>query len=338
MSGAMMRNGATAAPAELDGSWEREGRGPAAAALVGLFGIGVVYFYGQTILFFIFIGIQSLVGPAHADIGGISSSVSEFLARSIVPIRLALLVSQYLCMLLPTLWLVKRWHARRRWQYLRFRRSALPAIAYAVIGTAALFPISSEIGSFFQKLFPVPRVFEEISEQIFLAHSPVEFLWLVLLVAVTPAVCEETLFRGYAQRTLERAIGWKSVLVVGILFGLYHMQPIGLVSLSLIGLFLGYLFYRTRSIYSSMAGHFTNNFLAIFIIFVRPRIGGVDIASAPNLPAGWLALSAAVFLFCLYGVMKTERPASEELVPFTAGGGGETNDFGSVGRNDGIME
>ena len=45
-------------------------------------------------------------------------------------------------------------------------------------------------------VFPMPQEFLEGMSDFLTANSPSRILWLLFLVALTPAVCEEVLFRG----------------------------------------------------------------------------------------------------------------------------------------------
>ncbi len=81
----------------------------------------------------------------------------------------------------------------------------------------------------------------------------------LLIIAVVPAVCEEILFRGMIQRGLEGlGAGW-SVLLSGVLFGLFHFDFQRLAAQTLIGIVAAYVVYRTGSIINGMLLHFANN-------------------------------------------------------------------------------
>ena len=144
-------------------------------------------------------------------------------------------------------------------------------------------------------------------------YTPAEFAWVLMVIAVTPALCEEFFFRGHFQRTLERTFGWKSVLIAGFIFGLFHFQPLGLMSLSILGLFWGYVYYRSQSILTSMAAHFTNNALVLFLNY-RPHPKSQpywDISQ--NISSVLLASSfiAAVFVIILF-----HRLTRKAAIPF----------------------
>ncbi len=246
----------------LDGEWERSDRSLISASIIGLIGIGLFYFFGQTVL---------LIGFLFADAlsrGSLEASFDAIYTDASYTIWLALIVSQFVVMLLPVRNLTRKWHSSKPFLYLRFRNFSIKEVLLAVLGTLAIFPFGTFISNSIQSVFPMPDEITKIVEELFSPEGWGEFGIMVLVIAITPAICEETFFRGYVQGTMERVK--KSpvpFIVVGIIFGLFHQNPLGLIELSLIGIFLGYLFYRSDSIYPSMAAHFTNNFFVLCIYF-----------------------------------------------------------------------
>jgi membrane protease YdiL (CAAX protease family) len=105
----------------------------------------------------------------------------------------------------------------------------------------------------------------------------------ILLIAVLPAVCEELLFRGMIQRGLEKlGAGW-SVLLSGILFGLFHFDFQRLAAQTIIGLLSAYVVYRTGSIFNGMILHFMNNGLLTMIsnLTIKYQGGEAQIVTDP---------------------------------------------------------
>jgi len=248
----------------LDGSWERSGRSPNTSALLGLLGIGALYFNGQSLLALVAIGIVKLTGgDIRPSFDSLLSSFQSFVG----PIRIVVFVTQFALMLAPTLFLVKRWHSSNVRSYLRLTGASIVDILLAVLITIAFLPAGNYIAEEFVRQLQIPEKLMEINATIFTSHSPLEFFWLVLVVCVTPSLCEELFFRGYVQRTFERTIGWRSVILVGVVFGLFHFNPLGLLTLAVLGMLLGYFFYRSKSILPSMAAHFTNNFIAVAVLY-----------------------------------------------------------------------
>lgn len=87
----------------------------------------------------------------------------------------------------------------------------------------------------------------------------------VLLIGGSAGVCEEVMFRGVIQRSFERVSVFWSILITGFLFGLFHMDFQKLLGTFLLGVLIGFIVYRTNSLYAGMFAHFTNNSLAVII-------------------------------------------------------------------------
>jgi uncharacterized protein len=297
---------------ELDGSWEQARRNPTAAAFLGLLMVGVIYYNVQAILGGILVIVD--VVRTHSSFHG-KTFVEQLKHMAMVmkaPMRIAVFITQFLCMLIPTLWIVKRWHSTNVTSYLRLKRVSIIEIMLAVVITLCVFPLNEYIGEFFIERLHVPDFLSRINAQIFTSYSREELLWLVVVVCVTPAICEEVLFRGYVQRTLERKLGIKSIFITGVIFGLYHMQPINLISLSLLGILFGFFFYRSQSVFPGMAAHFTNNLLAVLALYKTPDDrSALDVYTyLPTLLGVLVALCVAGMLLMAY-YFTTQRNLEE---------------------------
>ncbi|RDD31391.1 hypothetical protein CR161_12185 [Prosthecochloris sp. ZM] len=98
-------------------------------------------------------------------------------------------------------------------------------------------------------------------------NNPFEFLLVLCVIAIVPAFCEEFFFRGYIQNSYVTALSpFRGILLTGIVFGLFHMSLFNLLPLMLMGWFLGYVYYRTASLWVPAAVHFANNALSLFML------------------------------------------------------------------------
>lgn len=296
-----------------EGSWEAASRSPNSAAVLGLLGIGVLYFNAQSILALMAIGIAQAFNPDVQATGNYFERLMSMGRLYADPIRIALVISQYLFMLLPALWLVKRWHTKRVREYIRLQRASVVEIALAVLTTLAIIPSGTYIANALTSRLKIPEFLVRINAELFTAYSLGEFIWLAFVIAITPAICEEMFFRGFVQRNFERTLRGKSVLLIGVIFGLFHMQPLGLITISLLGILFGYFYYRSRSLLPSMAAHFANNFTAIFILYKTPRLDDVALASTEQIPISWVLVAtplAAMLLLLYHLVTKRNVPGA----------------------------
>jgi membrane protease YdiL (CAAX protease family) len=79
---------------------------------------------------------------------------------------------------------------------------------------------------------------------------------LLVSLSLMPAVIEELAFRGIIQSALERVVGWREAWVIqAALFSVLHLLPLSFPSHFLIGLYLGYVRLRSKSLYPGMVLH-----------------------------------------------------------------------------------
>jgi membrane protease YdiL (CAAX protease family) len=289
---------------DLTGSWEQKGKSITAAAITGLFIIGAVYFNVQSILVtfltIVYRSIYNIVLPQDL-IEMIDTVVSELKA----PLLLSAIITQYFFMMGLSLWLVKKWHTHKIKKYIRIKSCAVKEILLAVFITVTALPLCYYISNLLMDTLDIPYKIRELGAEFFTANSLPEFFVLIFAIAITPAICEEIFFRGYFQRTLERTVGWKSVLWTGFLFGLFHFQPLSLIVLSILGLLFSFFYYRSKSILPSSFSHFTNNFIALFLLYSQSQSIEIGIPSDGNLPAAIIIISTLLFLVLLWTYFKT---------------------------------
>lgn len=179
--------------------------------------------------------------------------------------------------------------------------------------------------------------------QIPTATNGMSLLIGVLVIAGSAGICEELLFRGVILRGLERLGAVKAVLITAFLFGLLHVDFQRLLGTFLLGALIGFLVYRTGSIYAGMLAHFVNNALAVLLGFAGYKLaefyrsagmgdslqqnsGNLDFSAITNLPAAQLAVVIIFygFLFLVFAagfislLVVFYRRTSRELRPLPA--------------------
>lgn len=121
-----------------------------------------------------------------------------------------------------------------------------------------LFAVASPVAG----LIPIPEFIKKALMDIVGQTSIYSFVVMVVLAPVF----EEIIFRGIMlDGLLERYSPTKSILLSSMLFGLVHLNPWQLVTGLVIGIFAGWIFYRTRSLAMCIIIHATAN-LSGFII------------------------------------------------------------------------
>lgn len=241
--------------------------------------------------------------------------------------RLATMVAEIIFILVPTFFLAKI--QTHDWKsFLRFRKTDWYYLVLAVVGVIALEQLL-EVYLYFQGMIPIPAPFDKIINQfqqtvehtykvLIGAHSVGEFMFVLLVVGVTPAICEETLFRGLVQSNLEVPMSRrKAIIWTGIIFGAYHLDPFTFVALCALGIYFGYLVSTTGSILVPMAAHFTNNFISAFVYYESGKDSIIAPSGSQKLDAGHLillsTLLAIIFIVTVCLTRKHHQETQEAL-------------------------
>lgn len=104
--------------------------------------------------------------------------------------------------------------------------------------------------------------------------------WGYLAIGLLAPLAEEIVFRGAILRTLLTQMKpWTAIAVSALLFSLVHMNPSQMPFAFLVGILLGWMYWRTGSILPSMAYHWANNSIAyiVYRTYPDPDIKLVDI-------------------------------------------------------------
>lgn len=124
-----------------------------------------------------------------------------------------------------------------------------------------------------QKLSGLPSV--DVSASA-MPHGIVFYILYFLAVAISAPICEELLFRGAIQGSYEqRKSAWFAIAVPALMFAFYHFRLSGLPGLLPVAFLMGFVAYRTRSIYGSILVHFGINATAAIITILA--LNGITI-------------------------------------------------------------
>lgn len=105
-----------------------------------------------------------------------------------------------------------------------------------------------------------------------------------LVVAITPAICEEAIHRG-AILSCFRSIkkDWIIVLIMAAFFGINHMSPIRFLATAILGGVMSYVVVKRNNIVLSMIMHFANNaFSGLAGIYAARSAGNASAAVTIN--------------------------------------------------------
>ena len=142
----------------------------------------------------------------------------------------------------------------------------------------------------------MPESVQHMFEQIM--STPVGYVAIGLLAPLA----EEMVFRGAILRVLlkvfDRRWHWLPIVISAVLFGAVHGNMAQFLHAMLLGLLLGWLYYRTDSIVPGVVLHWVNNSIAYVIFNLLPQAteGKLIDLFAGNQRAVWMALG---FSLCI---------------------------------------
>lgn len=223
------------------------------------------------------------------------------------PPRLAVLVAASFFLFLPLLLVLRRAGVPAA-PALRLRPVPAPL---AVLGAAAFLCAVPPITAVTGRVVTIPETMDRFFEELLGASSPAEWLWVVLVVAIVPAVSEELVFRGYLQRALEPRVGrWTAILAVAAAFGLVH-GPTRAPTAASLGIVLGWMASRTDSVLPGMLAHAVVNAGAIVLANSDVEVP----ADAPTDVPWSFAAAGAILAAALLTSFARRTPRSDPSPP-----------------------
>ena len=86
-------------------------------------------------------------------------------------------------------------------------------------------------------------------------------------------ILEELLFRGAVTKVLLKKYNpLTAILISGLIFGIFHMNPAQVVGATLIGFILAWIYYKTHSLIPCILIHIMNNSLSVYLALKFPDV------------------------------------------------------------------
>ena len=201
---------------------------------------------------------------------------------------------------------------------LGFRKVCSPWYLYILIGVALMFvslPVTNQLttwnegmnlGTAFEKFEDLLKTLEqtaaETTERLLNVDSIGGLLLNLLIIGLIPAVGEELTFRGLLQQSLTRDVKNPHIAIIlsAAIFSFIHFQFYGFLPRMFLGLLLGYMFYISGSLWTSIAMHFVNNGSAVLVYYLNNKgVINVDVEHFGATESVWLIVASAVMTVVL---------------------------------------
>ena len=102
--------------------------------------------------------------------------------------------------------------------------------------------------------------------------------WGYVAVGILAPLAEEVVFRGAILRTLlgimSKKNHWVAIMISAAIFGIVHANLAQFINALLMGLILGWMYYRTKSLVPGILLHWVNNTMAYVLSNIMPQSDG----------------------------------------------------------------
>lgn len=119
----------------------------------------------------------------------------------------------------------------------------------------------------------------------------------VVIVAISPAICEEAVFRGVLLHSVNlQKYKWVAVIVTGLIFGACHGSVWRFFPTAFLGIMMGYLLVETDNMIYNGIFHCINNLVPLLLMFLMPQTSSADASALLTTSAIWLSVGSYLVL------------------------------------------
>ncbi len=218
--------------------------------------------------------------------------------------------------LIPSLIVWKMYAGGYRFAHPKEERSSrmayllIPAMLFTFFPLIQSFYIFNQEFHFFEPLHSVLLKMEQqmnlLIEGMMADRSFAAVAMNVFIITIVAAALEELFFRGVLQRILADYIDpHKAIFISAFLFSTIHMQFFGFLPRLALGIFFGYLYWRSNRLLVPVFAHFLFNGLQIGAYYYSSQLkSSPDVNDTVAFPVA-LTLSSTLLFFTLYFIFHT---------------------------------
>ena len=149
-----------------------------------------------------------------------------------------------------------------------------------------------------------------------------DFVTMLAITAVLPAVFEEFTHRGVLLSGLEYRNSERTAIVISaVMFGLMHTNPSQMIFATFGGIVFAYVVIKTDSIIPAMCAHFANNAVSVLLDYSLQKMNALGVwydrmtgGSLLNVIVTFAVFALSLFAMVRlmqYAARKTDKPVSE---------------------------
>ncbi len=186
-----------------------------------------------------------------------------------------------------------------------------PVLFYTLLLAFPVLILGDELDRIIALFFPLPSWFDV--GDLLAIHSLTDAMLILGNGVIVAAIAEEMLFRGLIQRSLEHLNDAATAMALSaILFAMFHFNIWWMIQITLLGLVLAYIAWKSGSIWPAVLLHGINNLLSILVA----NAGQVKMdwyAGEVHVKGVWIAAALILLVPALAGFHKACEAATARL-------------------------
>jgi hypothetical protein len=160
-----------------------------------------------------------------------------------------------------TLLIITRFKKLRNPQLQTFhiQKSSLVSFLFTAVLTMAVIVIIEPLTT----IIPMPEMFKEILSSMFSKTFPA-----FITAVIAAPILEELIFRGIILEGLLRNYNpLKAIIITNVLFGVAHLNPWQFIGAFFMGIFISWIYLKTRNLLLPVFIHLLNNLISYLAIY-----------------------------------------------------------------------
>ncbi len=226
--------------------------------------------------------------------------------------RMGIGASALLGIILPVYLLTHRFPSGVRAQ-LRIGRPHLHRLVLVIVAALAAVVVVDQIYILTQHFSPVPEDYADAIREL-RPTSTLQFIVTILGLSVLVPVAEEAIFRGLIQQVFSRNMGpILAIALAGATFGAVHLNAHLLISITVFGWFLGWMYHATGNLLYTIVAHGIFNTVALAQLIWVPES---EVSDLPIYLQDVRIVVAATVIF-IFLLFKMREGGPEMEPPYT---------------------
>jgi uncharacterized protein len=158
-------------------------------------------------------------------------------------------------------------------QVLALRNPPWTAFPWIALSSLCLALLTAELNTWIEAVLPMPPQVQDLFRRVLEYHSATQLAGVIFFLILVAPVTEELMFRGLFLHRLAAGYGRRrAILGSALCFGVFHILPWQAVGAALVGIYLGWLVARTRSLFTSIAAHAVFNLVPVVATAAEDRL------------------------------------------------------------------